>query len=381
MPLDSVLSVVSVTSATGVRLSGFGIDGGEQALRVWNGASASVDYVAIINSTLVGVIIGGWDTIVSASNLAVEDTLPDAAGIGGRGIEVQSGATLVAEDCRVERSTSIGILVGSEGTQVELTDVVVLKTRRGTEMSVGIGLHCESGGQVAAADLVVQQTEGLGLFAAAGGNLSCTGCDLLDNSFAGALVWEGGALALTSTDIIGTEPDANLGGGVGIFASGGDAESSVLSVETTTIEDHSLAAVWLDGNGAYSIRNSTLVGGYGVELEYPDGSTTLLHGDAIVAVDGVAGWDGTTGLLLEGDEICGAARVGIMLDGSPAALSGNIYSDNAPDLVWQECEGVTEPTGLGEVPVYDDRCSSDPLHMATLPLEFSLYLEEAEIEE
>ena len=146
-----------------------------------------------------------------------------------------------------------------------------------------------------------------------------------------------------------------------------------LLVENTMIEDQPYAAIWLDGDGSYTIRNSTLVAGYGEVIEHFDGTTTTLHGDGVVATNGVEG------LWLENNVIQDSSRTGVLLDGSSAWLSGNTFAGNATDLVWQECGDVEEPTGLGEVPEYDDRCSASTLPIA--PLEFNLYLEEAEIAE
>jgi hypothetical protein len=117
------------------------------------------------------------------------------------------------------------------------------------------------------------------------------------------------------------------------------------------------------------------VGGHGLELVKPDGTTFLAHGDGVVATSGVSAWDGSFGLLLDGNEIQGALRAGVMLDGSSADLSGNTFAGNAMDLVWQRCDGVEEPGGLPEVPIVE-QCPQFNLSMA--PLEFYLYLEESE---
>ena len=112
-----------------------------------------------------------------------------------------------------------------------------------------------------------------------------------------------------------------------------------------------------------------------MELEYPDGTTTLQHGDAIVATGGVTAWDGASGLLLEDSEIRDSVRAGVLIDGSSALLTGNSFTDNTVDVIWQDCDGVDEPFGLGQVPVVD-HCPLYNHHI--VPLEFSLYLEDGE---
>ena len=151
---------------------------------------------------------------------------------------------------------------------------------------------------------------------------------------------------------------------------------STLVVDHTTVEEQPYAAVWLDGDGSYSIRHSTLVGGLGYEVAYPDGTTSLLHGDGVVATAGVTCWDGAAGLLLQGNTIRDAQRAGVLLDGSCAELADNLFVDSPTDLIWQDCDGVEEPVGLDALAVVD-HCPAFAHQVA--PLRFELYLEEPEL--
>ena len=342
---------------------------------VQDGASLRAEDCRVEGNAEIGIAAGHGGTTVYLSNVEVLDTQPLADGTLGRGIQVSQGASLQAEDCQVVGNVEVGIAAGHEGTTVHLSNVEVRETYRATEYTAAMGLSCQERGHLTASDVVVNQTEGPGLFATSGGTMSCTGCDLSDNAFAGALVWGGGILDLSDTTISGTIPDANEGGGFGIYASdrGAMVQPTSLLLDNTTIENQPYAAVWLDGDGEYSIRNSTLGGGYGEVIEHFDGSTNTLHGDGVVAMNGVER------LWLENNVIQDAIRAGVLLDGSSAQLSGNSYTNNATDLVWQDCEGVEEPIGLDEVPDYDDRCSASTLPVA--PLEFNLFLEDAEIAE
>ena len=341
-----------------------------RGINLRDGASLQAEDCTVEGNADVGIIAASG-SVVHLANVEVRDTQPLADGTYGRGIEVNGGASLQAADSLVEGNSEIGILVADEGT-VHLRDVEVRDTHRLADMTVAIGLACQGGGLLTASDVVVSQTEGPGLFASTEGTLSCTGCDLSYNTFAGALVWGGGILDLSDTTISDTAPDANEGGGVGIYVSD-RYDPSTLFVENSIIKDQPYAAIWLEGDGSYTIRNSTLVAGYGEVIEHFDGTTTTLHGDGVVATNGVEG------LWLENNVIQDSIRAGVLLDGSSAYLSGNTYTNNATDLVWQDCEGVSEVTGLAEVPDYDDRCSTSTLPIA--PLEFNLILEEAEVAE
>jgi len=95
-----------------------------------------------------------------------------------------------------------------------------------------------------------------------------------------------------------------------------------------------------------------------------------------VATGGVSVWDGIQGLLLQDNEIRDAFRTGALLHGSTAELSGNTFTGNSTDLIWQECGEVDEPLGLDDVPVVE-HCPYYNHHV--VPMEFNLYLEEVEL--
>ena len=339
-----------------------------------NTASVEATSCVVDGNEGIGVLIHGAGTEVVLLDSEVRGTLSLPDGTFGWGMEVGSGSHLNAQSCLLDGNAGAGITAVGAGTEVILHDVELWETRRPSEETVGVGLTSQDGANVTASELLVANTDGLGLFATLGGTLTCGDCVVQDNAFAGALAWASGSLFLSNTTIARTLPDANEGGGVGIFVAD-EGGACALSIDNTTIEDQPYAAVWLDGDGSYSIRNSTLVGGYGMELEYPDGTTTLQHGDAIVVTGGVTAWDGTNGLLLEGNDIQEAVRAGVLLDASSAFLTTNSFTDNAADLIWQDCEGVVEPAGLDDVAVVDN-CPTFNHHIA--PLEFNLYLEEME---
>ena len=321
----------------------------------------------------VGVFVNELGSVAYLDDVEVRETRPRADGTLGRGIVIQHGASLYAEDSVFDSNAEIGIFANYADT-VLLENVEVNQTCRASNMTVATGVVSQRGSTVIASDVVVTETEGVGLYASSMGTLTCTGCEIGASAFAGAIVMGGSDLHLSDSTISDTTADANEGGGIGIYASEFIAPCG-LTVENTTIEGQPLAAVWLDGAGSYSIRDSTLVGGYGMELVYPDGSTAIQHGDAVVAAGGVTAWDGTSGLLLGGNHIRDAIRAGLFLDASSATLQDNTFTDNTTDLVWQDCEGVLEPQGLDGVSTVD-YCPDYNHHV--VPLEFDLYLAEVE---
>ena len=90
-------------------------------------------------------------------------------------------------------------------------------------------------------------------------------------------------------------------------------------------------------------------------------------------------WDGSTGLLMENNELLDGLGAGLFLDNASATLSGNSYSDNAVDLVTQGADCETPPDG------YEDEALSSAefcpeYDYATCGDEFALRLELTEPE-
>jgi len=179
----------------------------------------------------------------------------------------------------------------------------------------------------------------------------------------------GGTATLTGVTVIGTGEDPGLGGGVGVFADDTNGAGHLV-LSDSVIGAHPIAAVWLDGPGAYELRGNELTGGEGLALT-PE---LTVHGNAVFVSGGVGSWDGQQGLLLEANTIEGSAW-GILLHGSSAQLAGNDYSGNAVDLVQQACDGVETPAGFEEAPTAQ-LCSG--YDQVTVELTFTVYLQESE---
>ena len=348
-------------------------DGGGWGIGLQEGAHLHAADCRVENNTGDGIIAVQEGTRAYLSRVEVRDTQQDTNGMFGRGLEVTTGAYLMAEDCLLERNVEQGVFVSGNDSSVYLSNVEVRQTHRGSFTTVAAGLLCQWGATIDASNVVVSETEGVGAIAFLDGELHCRGCSVSDSAFSGILVRGGGSLVLQDSTISGTIPDANEGGGVGIYASDWYGPATLV-VDNTTIEDQPLSAVWLNGNGSYTVLDSELVGGYGLLREYPDGETVLLHGDGVLATAGVTSWDGSSGLRLQGNDIRDAYRAGILLDGASARLADNAVSGGSADLIWQDCEGIEEPSGLDSVGIVD-YCPAYNHHM--MPLEFDFYLDES----
>jgi Right handed beta helix region len=342
-------------------------------ISVENQSTMDAEDCTVEGSTKVGVSINDLGTHATLSRVEVRDTYPTHFGKGGYGVSVFEGATLVAHDCLLEDNTGTGLMAHGDDTEVWLTDVEIKRTARDSYHSVASGVISQEQAVTIADRLLVEQTSGPGLLVGTEGYLSCSDCDIRDSAFAGVVVWGSAYFYATDSWVINSVADANEWGGVGIYAFGSTGSNTV-DIDNLLIEGHPLSALWFDGHGSNSITNSTLTGGGGSVVTYPNGETVLVHGDAVVATNDVQEWNGAIGLLLQDNVIQDAVRSGVILDGSSAVLSGNTFSGNAIDIIWQRCAGIEEPDGIGSVTDVDF-CPA--YNHPVAPLEFNLYLKDA----
>ncbi len=84
-------------------------------------------------------------------------------------------------------------------------------------------------------------------------------------------------------------------------------------------------------------------------------------------------------MLLEDNELLDGLGAGLFLDGASATLSGNIYANNAADLVSQGADCSTPPVGY-EAEAFSTVELCPAYDYATCGDEFVLFLELAEPE-
>jgi len=383
-------AIAEVTSCTIANNGEVGVFAGEP------GTEVHLDDVVVRDTQLNDEELGGYGLVVGLGALAtVQDSTFEDNGDGGiwvmmqdahaviDGVEIRgTGSTLASgygyglmldeggsaevTNSVIEGSIGGGVVAWDAGTEVSLTDVQVRETQRGTEATVSAGVASNQSAIVTATNLVVSHSEGPGLYSAEG-TLQCMGCTLSDNSFAGATLMSGGHLELDDTTIEGTVPDANEGGGVGVFATDQYGYPGSLVLTNSTIAEHPLAAVWLLGQGSYRVEDNELCGGAGFEIQ----PGTSIHGNAVFATGGVTAWDDPEGLWLQGNEFHDSAGSGVLLHGASATLAGNSYSGNTVDLIQQACDGVEVPEGVQEAPQQELCPQYDEL---VYPLRFHMFL-------
>jgi len=375
---NTTLGVLAYDSDTSVTLRETTIEGtlpddnevGGYGFQVHGGASLDAESCQVRGNTAVGVAVKDSGTSVTLRGTTIEDNQPGEDGAFGYGIGVQDGASLHAEACEVGGNTAVGVLATDTGTSVTLGDTRIASTMRGEEYTVGIGVAAQESASVVATGIDVSSNEGVGLYVFNDHtSLSCSSCTILDNQFAGAVVVRDGTLDISDSFIEDTNEQENLGGGVGIYAVPWIGGPPTLSLTDTTIQDNAIAGVWLSGEGSYALSGNTIHGGEGWTRE-----SLTKCGDAVYAQDGVTAWDGTSGLLLENNELLDGLGAGVFLDDATAMLSGNSYSNNAVDLVHQGTDCSSPPDGHDGEAFSSDVELCPTYDYATCGDEFALYL-------
>lgn len=307
--------------------------GGGRGIGVQAAAALTLTGCAVQGNTEIGVFASGAGTTVDLVDSAVIDTQPSPDGSGGWGIGVQAAAALTATGCTVQGNTQVGVLASNDDTTVDLADSDVLDTLRGRETGFAIGLVPQDGALLSVTDSEVSGSQGPGLYVLDSATAVLERVSLTDNAFAGAVVLNG-SVTLSSCTIEGTLPDAEWGGSFGVYASDYDGHPT-LTLLDSTIGPHEYAALWLAGPGTYDIEGNRLSGSAGLNK---DGH--ILHGNAVLAMDGVTSWDDATGLLLAENTFHDAAEIAVLLHAASATLTRNSWSANGIDVRQQLCAEV-----------------------------------------
>lgn len=323
---------------------------------VLDGARAEIEASSLRDNANFGLYAVDSGTSVEMVGGDVTRTSARDDGRGGYGVGAVDGATVDVVGSTIEASVALGAWASGAGADMILSDVHVVGTRRGRAAGIASGVLAQEGAALRATGGSITATAGPGAFAS-DASLALDGATISGNQYSGAIVVGRGAeLELTRTTITDTAPDAEYGGGFGVYA------SSIIGAPTLVVADsvigpHPYAAVWLQGAGTYLLTGNDLSGSAGVQI-----GATWAHGNAVFAEGGVTAWDGASGLLLASNDLRDAPGVAVLLDRASAALDGNDWSGNRTDLWQQACDGVTPVSDeeLADVPTWE-RCPTGNL--------------------
>jgi len=242
---------------------GFGMD-------ILAGAEMNASRVVLAGNRDIGLHVSGDGSHMVAEDLVVRDTEPRGNRMGGRGVQVDSGAHFEGTRVVVSRNSLGGFLVAHPGSEADLAGILVRDTRpQPRDLAWGNGLQAQEGAQlrgngiailrsrliglgvagedtiVTVSDVLIRDTQpqesdrlyGLGVGVYLGAVLSVERL-VVDRAFEiGALAASNGRLTLTDAVVTGIEPaacDCALGTfGHALAAAGGSISARRFSVHHT----------------------------------------------------------------------------------------------------------------------------------------------------
>ena len=284
-------------------------------LEAWEGAQVTVLESVFERNAYVAVSADDPGTSVTLDTSVVRDTAPGAAAEGGRGIEASDGSDLVLLSSLLERNQGAALFTAGGGTRVTIDRTVVRDTAPDAQGKYGRGLEAIHGCEVTVAGSVfdgncgvgvlvgsdetdvaidsalVSNTQvdakgerGYGLAVAFGALATARRSLFLNNSSAGGMVAEESTLALIDSAVVGTR----AGGGWSstdpetatfhVLGDGLACLSGTLELQSVTVTDSERCGVFFV-NGSGVVAQSVVTGNssYGLALE--DSSSGVAYAD------------------------------------------------------------------------------------------------------
>jgi hypothetical protein len=121
---------------------------------------------AIARNHSAGLLVTRVDTSPAQATLrrtVIAANLPNTAGIIGRGVEVDSGASLTLEECAVKDNHELGILVGGTGSVLNVRATAVRNSVQNAPNVFGDGIVAASDATVTIEGSWILRHPGIGL--------------------------------------------------------------------------------------------------------------------------------------------------------------------------------------------------------------------------
>ncbi|MGF1465446.1 MAG: hypothetical protein ACFCGT_04865 [Sandaracinaceae bacterium] len=141
-----------------------------RGLAVEAGARLELARAVLDRNHEAGLLVGSPETAASVVDLLVRDTSSRGRdGIGGSGVQVQEGALLTLGRARLEGNQAHGLLVTTSGAEVRATHLVARGTRSRPDGTYGRGLGVEAGARLTLEGALLERNREVGLLVGADG--------------------------------------------------------------------------------------------------------------------------------------------------------------------------------------------------------------------
>jgi hypothetical protein len=173
-PSDDAAPVVMVSEAQGVTLEGLCTRGGTRNIQIWSDAVVLVHQVRSTDSAQAGIVVHGAATMATLTDVQVHTPIPGADGLG-YGIAIQEGATASISGGSVSGATAVGVFV-DDANEVDISDLAISDTVTDASGLYGHGLQVQADTVAVTVDATTfTDNQGAGVFVLQGLGFVLTG--------------------------------------------------------------------------------------------------------------------------------------------------------------------------------------------------------------
>ena len=224
-------------------------DAGESGLSIipFEGAELSIFRTVLEMSSLGAVVAKDPGTVAEVLECSVRDTLSSFEGDEGHALGALLGASLVVDQCLLERNAGQGILGLGSGTDVKVSRSVVRDGVVNQFGKFGRGIDIDDGGELIVSETVITGNRDVGVrIGGAGTHASLSDIAVrdtignkLEDAATGLAVMDGAALAAARCGVRRAQ-------GIGMIV---DGDGSVATIEDSMIAETELSADGVAGRG------------------------------------------------------------------------------------------------------------------------------------
>lgn len=165
-----IAGATAALSDVAISRTRFSSDVSTAAFAAWAGAQVRVERMSVDDAEAVGIFVYDPGTALQAVDVAISDLVPLTAsgpGMGiGRGVEVNSGASIALERASIERYADVAIAIGQPGTTARLYDVAIAEGIGRQDGNVGRGIGVGDGATVEGARVRIDGAREAGIVVA-----------------------------------------------------------------------------------------------------------------------------------------------------------------------------------------------------------------------
>lgn len=244
-----------------VEIDGVGLARG---VAVQSGGVLTADDVRIVGASDVGFFLEDGQATVTGGTIRGGRAAGGSL-TGGRGITVSIGASLVADGLSLDDNQEVALLIGQEGATVHWVGGAINNTLWDTSGQFGQGVQLQEGGTFIGEDVEVSGNSMMGVY----------------------VMGEGTSAELRGVRIAGTRPTVDGHYGRGLYV----LEGATATVEDTTVEANHEVAVMV--SGADVLWTGGRVAATAFSIEPSGGVGMVCQDEGMFEIDGVIVEDNT----------------------------------------------------------------------------------------